>query len=155
SSTGTTEVDALMDMLFATTEASRFIVRKLYRWFVYYDIDDTTEADVIHPLGDLLRTNNFNIKPVLEVLLKSEHFFDTANQACYIKSPYDFIVGTLREFSVNFPAYTDYAAGYPLFNNIYNNASNMQQDLFQPPDVSGWPTYHQEPMFYELWVNSN
>ena len=31
----------------------------------------------------------------------------------------------------------------------------MQQDLFQPPDVSGWPSYYQEPMHYELWVNSN
>ena len=31
----------------------------------------------------------------------------------------------------------------------------MQQVLFQPPDVSGWTSYHQEPMYYELWVNSN
>ena len=31
----------------------------------------------------------------------------------------------------------------------------MQQVLFQPPDVSGWPSYYQEPMYYELWVNSN
>jgi hypothetical protein len=31
----------------------------------------------------------------------------------------------------------------------------MQQDLFQPPDVSGYPAYTQEPMHYELWVNSN
>ena len=33
--------------------------------------------------------------------------------------------------------------------------AKMQLDLFQPPDVSGWPSYYQEPMFYELWVNSN
>jgi Protein of unknown function (DUF1800) len=31
----------------------------------------------------------------------------------------------------------------------------MQQVLFQPPDVAGWPAYYQEPMYYELWVNSN
>jgi hypothetical protein len=31
----------------------------------------------------------------------------------------------------------------------------MQMKLFQPPDVSGWPSYYQEPMHYELWVNSN
>lgn len=31
----------------------------------------------------------------------------------------------------------------------------MQQTLFNPPDVSGWPAYYQEPMYYELWVNSN
>lgn len=149
------ELDALMDMLFNTTEAARFICRKLYKWFVYYEIDDATETDVIIPMADVLRTNNYDVKPALEVLFKSEHFFDVINQACYIKNPYDIIVGTLREFNVNFPAYTNYTTGYPLFFSIFRNAADMQQELFQPPDVSGWPSYYQEPMHYELWVNSN
>lgn len=155
SGNGTQELDAFMNMLFATTEASRFICRKLYKWFVYYEIDDTVEADVIIPMAAVLQSNNFDIKPALSVLLKSEHFFDSINQACYIKSPFDFIVGTMREFNVVFPAYTDYTTGYPFFNSIYQNAADMQQQLFQPPDVSGWPSYYQEPMHYELWVNSN
>ena len=89
-------------------------------------------------------------------MFKSEHFFDPLNQACYIKNPYDIIVGTLREFNVNVPAYTDWQNGYPFFRfSIYSKAAEMQQVLFQPPDVSGWPSYYQEPMYYELWVNSN
>jgi uncharacterized protein (DUF1800 family) len=152
---GVLEVDDLVAMIFNTTEAARFICRKLYRWFVYYQIDDTTEANVIIPLGDILRSNNFQIKPVLDALLKSEHFFDVQNQACYIKNPFDIIAGTIREFNVNTPAYTDWQNGYPFFYNIYNKAAEMQQVLFQPPDVSGWTAYHQEPMYYELWVNSN
>jgi uncharacterized protein (DUF1800 family) len=149
------ELDALMNMIFGTTEAARFFCRKLYKWFVYYEIDDATETDVIIPMATALQSNNYDIKPALALLFKSEHFFDTINQACYIKSPYDIIVGTLREFSVPFPAYTNYATGYPLFFSVYQNAADMQQQLFQPPDVSGWPSYHQEPMHYELWVNSN
>ena len=82
---------------------------------MYYQIDDATETDVIAPLADILRANNFDIKPVLSALFKSEHFFDPLNQACYIKSPYDIIVGTLREFNVSFPPYTDWTNGYPLF----------------------------------------
>jgi uncharacterized protein (DUF1800 family) len=155
SSNAELEVDNLVNMIFNTTEAARFICRKLYKWFVYYQIDDATEANVIAPLGDLLRSSNFEIKPVLSALLKSEHFFDPLSQACYIKSPYDIIAGTLREFNVSFPAYTDYINGYPLFDAVYNKASQMQQTLFQPPDVAGWPSYFQEPMYYELWVNSN
>ena len=149
------ELDELMDMLFNTTEAARFICRKLYKWFVYYDIDDATETDVIIPMATALQSNNYEIKAALELLFKSEHFFDTINQACYIKNPFDIIVGTLREFSVAYPHYTNYTTGYPLFFSIYNNAADMQQQLFQPPDVSGWPSYYQEPMHYELWVNSN
>jgi uncharacterized protein (DUF1800 family) len=149
------ELDALMDMIFNTTEAARHFCRKLYKWFVYYEIDDATETDVIIPMAQALKNNNYDVAPALALLFKSEHFFDTANQACYIKTPYDIIVGTLREFNVSFPAYTDYVAGYPLFFAIFENASGMQQRLFQPPDVSGWPSYYQEPMHYELWVNSN
>jgi uncharacterized protein (DUF1800 family) len=155
SSNGSQELDALVNMIFATTEASRFICRKLYKWFVYYEIDDATERDVIEPMAAVLKNNNYDIRPALAVLLKSEHFFDPINQACYIKTPFDMIVGTLREFSVGYPAYTDYAAGYPLFFSLFENAAAMQQELFQPPDVSGWPSYYQEPMHYELWVNSN
>jgi len=150
-----TELDALVDMIFNTTEAARFICRKLYKWFVYYEIDDTTETDVIIPMADILISNNYNVKPALEVLFKSEHFFDIINQACYIKNPFDITIGTLREFNVSFPVYTDYTAGYPLFYSLYQNAAEMQMELFQPPDVSGWPSYYQEPMHYELWVNSN
>jgi uncharacterized protein (DUF1800 family) len=149
------ELDALINMIFSTTEASKFIVRKLYKWFVYYDIDDAVEVNVIAPLATLLRNNNYEIKPVLAALLKSEHFFDTRNQACYIKTPFDMILGTLREFNVSYPAYTNYTAGYPLFWKLYEKAAEMQMRLFQPPDVSGWPSYYQEPMHYELWVNSN
>ncbi|MBC7874875.1 MAG: DUF1800 domain-containing protein [Ferruginibacter sp.] len=152
---GAQETDDLVNMIFNTTEAARFICRKLYKWFVYYQVDDDTEANVITPLGEILRSNNFEIKPVLSALFKSEHFFDPLNQACYIKNPYDIIIGTLREFNVSFPPYTDWQNGYPLFGNIYGKASEMQQTLFQPPDVSGWPSYYQEPMYYELWVNSN
>jgi len=152
---GVQEVDDLVTMIFNTTEAARFICRKLYKWFVYYQIDPDTETNVITPLGELLRSSNFEIKPVLAALFKSEHFFDPLNQACYIKNPYDIIAGTLREFSANIPAYTDWQNGYPLFDSIYSKAAEMQQVLYQPPDVSGWPSYHQEPMFYELWVNSN
>jgi uncharacterized protein (DUF1800 family) len=149
------ELDALMDLLFSTTESARFICRKLYKWFVYYEIDEATERDLITPMAEELMNNNFEVKPALSLLFKSEHFFDPINQACYIKSPFDFIAGTLREFSVSFPSYSDYTNGYPLFMSIYRTAADMQQNLFQPPDVSGWPSYYQEPMHYELWVNSN
>jgi len=154
-SSGSAEMDSLINMIFSTRECARFICRKLYKWFVYYQIDDDTEATVITPLADVLISNNFETRPVLSVLLKSEHFFDEANQACYIKSPFDFIVGTMRELDISFAPYTDHVSGYPLFKSLYNKAAEMQQDLFQPPDVSGWPSYYQDPMLYELWVTSN
>ena len=48
---GANEVDDLLDMIFQRNEVAEFICRKLYRWFVYYEIDATTETNVIQPLA--------------------------------------------------------------------------------------------------------
>ena len=60
---GADELDDLIDLILAQDEVAKFIARKLYRWFVYYEIDETTEANVISPLADILRNNNYEIKP--------------------------------------------------------------------------------------------
>ena len=152
---GDEELDAMLDMIFATQETAKYICRRLYRWFIYYDIDSTVEATIITPLADLLRTNNYEIKPVLNVLLKSEHFFDVLAKGCQIKSPVDLVVSLCREFNVAFQPPTDYITNYGMYNYLVNWVSNMQQNIGDPPDVSGWKAYYQEPQFYEIWINSD
>ena len=97
---GATETDELIDMIFLKDEVSKFICRRLYRWFVYYKIDAAVELNIIEPLAKIFRDNNYEIKPVMRALLQSEHFYDVLNQGCLIKSPVDLIVGHLREFAV-------------------------------------------------------
>lgn len=152
---GDGELDDLLNMIFATQEVSKYICRRIYRWFVYYDIDSTVEANIITPLAELLRNNNYEIKPVLDVLLKSEHFFDILAKGCQIKSPVDLVVGLCREFNVALPPVTDYTTNYGLYNYLVSWVSNMQQAIGDPPDVSGWKAYYQEPQFYEIWINSD
>jgi uncharacterized protein (DUF1800 family) len=77
---GATELDEMIDMLFATNECALFICRRIYRFFVYYAIDDATEANVIVPLAAIFRSNNYEIKPVLQALFTSQHFFDQLNR---------------------------------------------------------------------------
>lgn len=153
---GDLELNDLLNMLFSINDPSLHICRKLYRWFVYYEIDAAAEANVIAPLAQIFRTNNYEIKPVLEALLKSEHFFDVLNQGCFIKSPVDVLVGMCREFSVVFPpAATDYAGAYDMWQLINQFGFLYQQYLGDPPNVAGWPAYYQQPQFYELWINSD
>ncbi|HEV8286312.1 MAG TPA: DUF1800 domain-containing protein [Chitinophagaceae bacterium] len=153
---GANETDDLLTMIFNKNEVSKFICRKLYRWFIYYNIDATAEANVIEPLATIFRNNNYEIKPVLNSLLKSEHFFDMANQGCQIKSPVDQVVGCLREFSVAFPnPVSEYSDAYGMWNYIRNWFASMAQDVGDPPNVSGWPPYYQAPQFYEIWINSD
>ncbi|HEX5626220.1 MAG TPA: DUF1800 family protein, partial [Saprospiraceae bacterium] len=77
---GEQELDELINMLFDHVETARHICRKLYRFFVYYEIDDATEQQIIRPLADYLRQQNFEIRKALEKLFLSQHFFDLASQ---------------------------------------------------------------------------
>ena len=155
STAGQLELTDLLNMIFAQQEVAKFIVRKFYRFFVYYAIDSTIEANVITPLADIFRSNNYEIKPVLSALFKSEHFFDKLSQGCYIKSPADHVIGSLREMNAQFPALTDWDTNYGMWNFFYSNMVNTGQNLHDPPNVSGLPAYYQEPSFHEIWINAD
>ena len=152
---GANELDDMLNMIFSTNDVAVYICRKLYRWFVYYDIDTATETNVIAPLAQIFRSNNYEIRPVLDTLLKSEHFFDVLNQGCQIKSPIDANVGLCREFNIVFPPATDYVNAYFMWDYIRSQSGNMQQNIGDPPDVAGWKSYYQAPQFYEIWINSD
>ncbi|MDX2432446.1 MAG: DUF1800 family protein, partial [Bacteroides sp.] len=104
------ELDEMIEMIFSQQETGRFIARKLYRFFVYHFISDEVENDIIEPLAQLLISNDFSIKELLEVLLKSEHFYDADdavkendNVGALIKSPVDLFCGLFRQFDIQFP----------------------------------------------------
>ena len=110
-------------------------------------------ANVIEPLALIFRNSNWDIKAVMSALLKSEHFFYSFNQGCLIKSPIDLTVGLCREFKVAFPA--TYKEQYALWDTLRSGAAQILQDIGDPPDVSGWKAYYQEPQFHEMWINSD
>lgn len=154
---GSLELDDLLNMIFnKQVEVSRFIAKKLYRFFVYSEIDAATQVNVIEPLALELRLNNWDIKIAMERLLKSEHFFDVLNQGAQIKSPLDHIIAVCREWNIVFPnTITEYADAYGMWNYILSIGSNAGQNLGDPPNVAGWPAYYQTPQFDELWVNTD
>jgi hypothetical protein len=105
-------------------------------------------------LATLLRKSNYEIKPVLEKLLKSQHFFDVQNRACMIKSPLDFAVGICREFNVKFPEPTDYKYHFIAMSYMYWTLENMQCGIGDPPNVAGWPAWYQNPQLDRAWINT-
>lgn len=151
---GSQEYANLIDVIFQQPEVAKFISRKLYRWFVYYAIDDTIEQNVIQPMADLLIQSDFEIKPVVEALLKSEHFFDSEISGCMIKSPTDYLIGSLKMFSLPLPTSGDYVKQYKTWETIFGYCYVLQQAYFFAPNVAGWKPYYQSPSYYQLWINS-
>lgn len=155
SNNGADEYLDLIDMIFQQPETARFICRKLYRWFVYYVIDEATENNIIEPLSQIMIANNYEVKPVLEALLNSTHFHHALTMGVKIKNPIDFTVGLFRQHEVEFPSGEDFVAQHIMwYIYVYFEAALQQMDLGDPPNVAGWAAYYQEPQFQQLWVNS-
>jgi uncharacterized protein (DUF1800 family) len=157
--TGATELDTFIDMIFSKSKVvSEYICRRIYRYFVYYDIDATTESNIITPLAQTFVANNWNILPVLDQLFKSQHFYDMANRGVYIKSPFDLVIGSLRTFNLAYTVTdpTNYEAQYKVWN--YFNTTilvGLEQSIGAVPNVSGYPAFYQNPSFHEYWINSS
>ncbi len=152
---GAVELNDLITMIFSKDEVAKFICRKIYRFFVYYKIDATIETNIIQPLSQIFISSNYNIKTVMETLLKSEHFYDVNVIGSIIKSGLDYVVGALREFKVEFPIATDYDSNYQHFEKYASKAKEFNQEIAEPPNVAGWPAYYQDPLFHEIWINSS
>ena len=159
------ELDDLLDMIFNQVETAKYLCRKLYRWFVNGDITSEIDTNVITPLADILISNNYEVKPVLSALFKSEHFYDVAIRGALIKNPVDFMIGTIRSFKVNSVfTFTQEQAPFPPLNPsdrlaalrpIYGDLAAQQYDLLDPPSVAGLPAYYQAPQYDQLWINAD
>ena len=149
---GEEELTELLDMIFENEEVSLYICRRLYNFFVYHDIDEATEANVIVPLARLFRENNYDITIVIKTLFKSEHFFDAANYGATIKNPVDQFLGFIRVMdnprpsNINERLYANLDLLWPM--------ASMGMEIGDPPSVSGWQAYYQAPSFDKLWINT-
>ncbi|MDG2014004.1 MAG: DUF1800 domain-containing protein [Pirellulaceae bacterium] len=102
-----------------------FIARKLVRFFV---LDDRELSDeLIQPLADQLRENDFDIRDTLKTILTSQLFFadDTIGQK--VKSPVEMAVGLLRALGVQAD-----------LNQLSDQLLALGHLPLYPPNVKGW-----------------
>jgi len=123
------EIHRLIDVIFEqrTRAVARFVCGKIYRFFVYSNPSRSDQA-VIDGLADILIQNDFAIRPVMSALLKSAHFFDNANMGAQIKTPWELVIGLARQLGLD--------------ENIPDDVDDLGQTIFDPPNVSGWPGWH-------------
>jgi hypothetical protein len=69
-----------------------------------------------------------------------------------IKNPIDYCISIFNQFNVG--GFMDALKTYELNVAIYNFTALLQMQFFNPPSVAGWKAYHQEPSYYQLWINS-
>jgi len=179
---GIKEVREFVDMLCETDEHSIYMARRLYQFFVYPALTDEVEQKIILPLAEAYKSSNYKITEPLKILLKSKHFFENNIQNSLIKPPLDYILGMYKEvdsinnglietwdnnnqiqyFSIFEPEYfgeKEKDLSY-IKNRIYQTVKwyygiDLGFALHQPPSVSGWPAFYQDPVYDLFWLNSS
>ncbi len=161
-----TELNAFVDMIFAQPETAKNLCRRLYHYFVYKEITDEIESDIIVPLSNTLIANNFEVKPVLEQLLASQHFFDADDSNItdeiiggMIKSPLELALQSISFFDIAIPdpmtqPVTHYRTFYEqAVTQRMFGAANLP--IFYPSDVAGYPGLYSDPEYSRQWFNSS
>ena len=120
-------------------QVSHYIVGKLYKHFVYQNIDN----EVVTVLAQTFRDNNWEILPVLKQLIKSEHFFEETFLNVQHKSPLESMLNLYK--AVGTPASL---VSENRWNAIGYWSYQLGQELFNPPNVAGWKGHRN-------WINES
>jgi Protein of unknown function (DUF1800) len=126
--------DDIIDIILATPVCPRFIGSKLFRFFAYEDMDDK----LMEGVGAVLRSNNYELRPLIRTILTSKAFYSDDAVGSQIKSPIQLTLGTIRLLDLQMPQY----------RAIVGSLTQMGQVPFAPPNVRGWPGGR-------IWINTS
>jgi uncharacterized protein (DUF1800 family) len=118
----------LLGLLLAHPATARRVTVKLVRQFFG---ENGVPADAVQQLADGLRERRLDISWAVETVLRSRLFFDAANVRSRVLSPVELVVGSARALELFDPAPSTLA--------LADWSARMGQDLFDPPNVGGWP----------------
>lgn len=161
------EIRQLVDLIYSKPETAKNICWKIYRFFVYAPHTPESSLDIdsaiITEMANTLVANGYKIQPVIENLLRSQHFYEAGagdvkddNFGGIIKSPLDLVVGTLRAFSIQLPSMTSQTSEfYMQTERILAILGGLGMQFYEPYDVAGYDCYHQYPIYHRSWITPN
>ena len=132
--TGNWNGDDIIRIILEQPACGEFLGRKLWTWFA----QDVPDDAVVKRFGKLIRREKFQMKAVFRALFRSRAFYAPTVQGMQVKTPVQFIVGTVRLMRIPSPPIPVLAEASRI----------MGQKLYDPPDVNGWPKG-------DKWINTS
>jgi hypothetical protein len=121
---GNFSADEAVDIILEHPSTARYVAKKLFEFFAHRQPSD----ELVNRLAHVLRTNSYDLAPMLKNLFLSEEFYSEQAMGSAIKSPVELMVGTIRVVGMK---QVDY--GF-----LDRALDAMGQTLYQPPNVGGW-----------------
>lgn len=121
--TGNFGGEDIVKILAQRPETARFLCRKLIAFFCM----DNPEDSFVQKIANCYLESGQNIKSVLKKIFGSNEFRSEKSYHCKIKSPAEFVIGTMKILHVE-----------KLDGDLPSVMARMGQNLFEPPSVKGW-----------------
>jgi uncharacterized protein (DUF1800 family) len=122
--TGNLNGDDVIANVAADPATAKRLATKLFAFFAY----DQPEPAVVQPFADLYLRSNLEIKPVVRAILTSDAFYSDKAFTSHVKSPVEYVVGTIKQLK-----------GQVRERGLSAALRQQGQELFNPPNVAGWP----------------
>jgi uncharacterized protein (DUF1800 family) len=133
--TGNFNYSQAIDILFEQPVCATFFCKKIYKEFVSNLPNDA----FIVKMAKVLKDNDFNLKPLLSFLFKSDEFYANDLIGSKIKSPIELMIGSMKMLEFTNPNIKYNDVNNSDYAYIYDLSKTLQQQLFEPPNVAGWP----------------
>jgi hypothetical protein len=100
------------------------IAEKLFGFFAY----PHPEPEVLEPLAQTYLTSGHDIRALVEAIFRSDGFVSERSQFEHIKSPVEYVVGSVRLLGATVRE-----------RELVSVLRQLGQELLNPPNVAGWP----------------
>lgn len=137
----------IVEIISARRATARFLVKKLFTFFVYPLSSSPADKATIEKFADVYMRQNHSIKELVRAIFKSDEFFSARAQFALVKQPIELVVGAIRMLGAQYVTGSISGGRGATSNVLYQLARGMGQDALNPPDVSGWD-------LNEGWVNT-
>jgi uncharacterized protein (DUF1800 family) len=135
--TGNLSGEDVIGVISARRATARYLVKKFFEFFVYPVDGTAADKATIDKFADVYLSRNHSIKELVRAIFTSEKFFSERARFALVKSPVEIIVGAIRMLGARYNPGTSAREGASN-NTLAAISIFLGQDLFNPPDVSGW-----------------
>jgi hypothetical protein len=142
--------DDIIEIILQHRACAPYIASRLWNYFAFEPnigtnmgpsggaSGDPQDVAMIESLGDVMRENKWELRPVIRTMLTSAGFYSDRAIGTQIKSPIQLVIGTIRNLGIETPR-------WPV---MISQLTQMGQIPLQPPNVKGWPGGR-------LWINTS
>ena len=114
----------ILTMVAKQPETAQRISERLFAFFAY----PNPEPAVLAPLIDTYTESGHDIQAIVEAILRSDAFYSDRSQFEHIKSPIEYVVGTVRLLGAAVRE-----------RELVPVLRVLGQEILNPPNVAGWP----------------